>query len=260
MNVAQLWNEYLKVRNSQNLEEKLPVLLECAEQEEDVTLTRVARHDLGLMYYRGKEITQDRERGKTFMKSAADLGYAPAMNLYGQMLTHEGDWEAFDYITKALAAGEIVAAQNLHKFSKSTNPDVAECVNDHMEELVAEFKEKIEKDEYNSGHPQFVLALAALYELTEKQGISREDGKRYLQQAADKGHSTAKFVLKNPELQAAETAGQFKGPSKEEIEKAKANLEKAVAEAIAAKKTPLESVEEKKKKGGFLNGIFKKFT
>lgn len=233
MDVDQLWDKYLDVRDSQNTEEKLAVLMECAEQEEDVTLTRVARHDLGFMYYQGKGVAQDKERGKVMMKSAADLGYGPAMNLYGQMLTHEGDWEAFDYITKALMAGEIVAAKNLHKFSKSTNPDVVECVNDHMEDLVAECKEMIEKGKDENGKPQLALALAGLYGLAGKQGVSRENGKEYLKQAADKGNGQADFILRNPSLQSPETEEQFKGPSKEEMAKAKANLEKAIADAVA---------------------------
>jgi hypothetical protein len=127
--MADFWDKYQEATNATDPLTKLRGLTECITECDDNAIKRLAAYDLGIALYQGKDgLPQDKDKGKRLMQLSADLDYGPAMNLYGQMLTHEGDLESITYFCMALDAGEIMAAKNLHDLYKACSENGASQV------------------------------------------------------------------------------------------------------------------------------------
>lgn len=247
MNTDKLWDEYIEVKDQAPSPERLKVLLECSRQSEDVRLQSISLFDLGKIHYNGDEIIAcDKEKGKMLMKASADLGYGPAMNLYGQMLTHDGDIDAITYFRKSIESGEQVTipAENLHTlysaWQESGGEQLCEVIEEEIQILIDRCIKAIESDTDKNGVSALSLAVVGLYGLGRKQGINRSEGEKYLQKAIDCGNGEAKFLKQCPELLSPKTYDSFTGPSEDNLAKAKADLEDALAAAMSEKSNKAE--------------------
>lgn len=213
MDIEQLWEQYLNKDNVSEIEQ-LDILFECAKQDEDTALKRVALYELGDIHYMGKGVEVDKESGKILMQQSADLGYGPAMNLYGQMLTYDGDLTSIEYFGKALLEGEILPAKNLNEIyiacAKANNSYVCEIIDNEVKSVINICQEKIRNAEDEYGKPQLTLAIVGLYGIGKKFGIDQAAGQTYLQQAVDKKNVIASVIQKDPALSHAETVNEFK--------------------------------------------------
>ena len=212
--MADFWDKYQEATQATDTLTKLRGLTECITQSEDKSVKRLAAHDLGFALYQGKDgFPQDKEKGKKLMEMSADLGYGPAMNLYGQMLTHEGDLNAIAYFCMALNEGQIPAALNLRDlydgFSKNGSPELCDIIDSAVGEVVRLLKEDGDLDEDKNGS-------ASLYGLGGKCGVSVADGEAYLQKSVEKGNGIAQTMARNPELKSAATATSFNPYKKKE--------------------------------------------
>ena len=220
--MADFWDKYQEATNATDPLTKLKGLTECITECDDNAIKRLAAYDLGIALYQGKDgFPQDKDKGKRLMQLSADLDYGPAMNLYGQMLTHEGDMESITYFCMGLDAGEIMAAKNLHDLYKACSENGASQVCNAITAGVGEVAriQREDKPEDENGKSSLALALIGLYGLGGQCGISVEQGEEYLQQAAAKGNGTAGTMIRNPELKGPATALSF-NPFKEEKETA----------------------------------------
>ena len=217
--MADFWDKYQEASEATDTVAKLRGLTECITQTEDKVTRRIAAHDLGLALYQGKDgFPQDKEKGKKLMELSAELGHGPAMNLYGQMLTHEGDLNAIAYFCMALNEGQIAAAKNLNEmytaFKKSGSDQLCDVIESAVGEVVRLLKEDGDLDEDKNGSASLTMALIGLYGLGDKCGISVEQGEEYLQQSAAKGNGIADTIVRNPELKGPATVMSF-NPYKE---------------------------------------------
>lgn len=199
--MADLWDKYMQAKDSADVTAKLNVLAECLTQQEDKRLRMLAAMDLGEIYYLGKGVPVDKVRGKKWMKVSADLGCPEAMNLYGQMLTHEGDTESISYFCMALDEAQLAAAKNLNElliaFLKKGATNLSNAIEAGVAEVARINREKLnDKD----GHPYLVLAMIGLYGLGQKCGISVSQGEEYLRKAVELGHPIAETISRHPDL------------------------------------------------------------
>lgn len=100
----ELWTRYVNIKRNGTLDEKLAVILECVELEDDVVLCRDARYDLAQLFLQGEGVDQDREQAMELLKSSADMGNIKAMEQVGLLLIEEGILEEGNgYLQKAKA-------------------------------------------------------------------------------------------------------------------------------------------------------------
>lgn len=245
--MADFWDKYQEATQATDTLTKLRGLTECITQSEDKSVKRLAAHDLGFALYQGKDgFPQDKEKGKKLMEMSADLGYGPAMNLYGQMLTHEGDLNAIAYFCMALNEGQIPAAKNLNEmytaFSKNGSPELCDIIDSAVGEVVRLLKEDGDLDEDENGSASLTMALIGLYGLGGKCGVSVADGEAYLQKSVEKGNGIAQTMARNPELKSAATATSFNPYKKEEASAAPAASDKDTEKDFFDKEPVKETV------------------
>lgn len=199
--MADIWDRYMESTTTENTIEKIKILMECFKQDEDKIAQRVAAHDLGHIFYTGSGVPEDKERGKKLMKVSAELGHPEAMNLYGQMLTHDGNTECISYFCMALEKAQITAAKNLNtlliSFQKAGNTTLCNAVEAGVAEVA---RISLEDKADNLSEAYLTLALIGLYGLGVKCGISVEQGEAYLQKAAEAGHPYAEIIGQDPNL------------------------------------------------------------
>lgn len=61
MNIDELWDAYFEVESSPDPLKRLEVLLQCANQTEDIGLTRLAEYQIALALSKGEGIPQDQD-------------------------------------------------------------------------------------------------------------------------------------------------------------------------------------------------------
>lgn len=193
------WEKYTKASNSEDAMTKLELLCECFAQKEDKLTRRLAAHDLGYMFYVGRGVPVNKERGKRLMKVSADLGHPAAMNLYGQMLTHDGDPESITYFFKALDKAHFIAAKNLNRLLISSQEARNTKLCNRIEAGVAEVV-RLNLDKGEDREAYMTLALVGLYGLGQKCGISVAQGEEYLQKAIEAGHPYAERINRDSSL------------------------------------------------------------
>ena len=224
--MADFWDRYMEATNTENTIEKIKILMECFGQDEDKLTQRVAAHDLGHIFYTGSGVPEDKERGKKLMRVSAELGHPEAMNLYGQMLTHDGDTECISYFCMALEKAQFMAAKNLNKllisFQKAGNTTLCNAVEAGVAEVA---RISLEDKPNEQSEAYLTLALIGLYGLGKKCGISVEQGEEYLQKAIEAGHPYAELINEDPKLKHPEalpyqtTASAAPAAEKKEEEK-----------------------------------------
>lgn len=199
--MADYWDKYMEARDASDITTKLKLLTECFGQSEDALTRRVAAHDLGNIFYLGQGVPVDKARGKQLMKVSADLGHPEAMNLYGQILTHEGDTESISYFCMALDKAQILAAKNLNQlliaFQKAGNTQLCNAVEAGVGEVIR-INQEDKAD--NQSEANLTLALVGLYGLGVKHGISVEQGEEYMRKAIELGNPIAKIINDDPSL------------------------------------------------------------
>lgn len=199
--MADYWDRYMEASDASDTVTKLKILAECVAQSEDALTRRVAAHDLGNIYYLGKGVPVDKERGKKWMKLSADLGHPEAMNLYGQALTHDGDTDCITYFCMALNEAQVMAAKNLNELLTACRKGGNLNICNGIEAGVAEIaKGNLEKARANDSKACLVLALIGLYDLGRQCGISSLQGEDYLQKAVDLGNPIAQIISQDPNL------------------------------------------------------------
>lgn len=97
----ELWTKYVDMKRNGTSDEKLAIMLECAELEDDVVLCRDARYDLAQLFLKGEGVDKDREQAMELLRSSADMGNIKAMEQIGLLLIEEGSLEeGSDYLQK----------------------------------------------------------------------------------------------------------------------------------------------------------------
>ena len=199
--MADYWDRYMEASEAPDTVTKLKILAECVAQSEDELTRRVAAHDLGNIYYLGKGVPVDKERGKKWMKLSADLGHPEAMNLYGQALTHDGDTDCITYFCMALNEAQVMAAKNLNELltacRRGGNYNICNAIEAGVGEVA---RLNLDNARGNDSKACLVLALIGLYELGSKCGISTYQGEEYLRKSVDLGHPIAKIISQDPNL------------------------------------------------------------
>lgn len=199
--MADYLDKYIQAKDTADPLTKLKLLTECMGQTEHPRARMLAIMDIAEMYYLGKGVPVDKARGKKMMQLSADLGCPEAMNLYGQMLTHEGDTDSLTYFSMALNEAQLAAAKNLNQllvaFQKSGKTNLVNALEAAVAEVARLNQEKLNQQD---GKPYLVLAMIGLNGLGRRCGISVSQGEAYLQKAVDLGNPIAETISRNPNL------------------------------------------------------------
>lgn len=98
----ELCKRYVDIKRNGTLDEKIAIMLECIELEDEEMLCRDARYDLAQLFLTGEGIDKDREQAIELLMSSADMGSIRAMEQVGALLIEDGIVEEGNaYLQKA---------------------------------------------------------------------------------------------------------------------------------------------------------------
>lgn len=98
----ELCKRYVDIKRNGTLEEKIAIMMECMELEDEEMLCRDARYDLAQLFLTGEGVDKDREQAIELLMSSADMGSIRAMEQVGALLIEDGIVEEGNaYLQKA---------------------------------------------------------------------------------------------------------------------------------------------------------------
>lgn len=173
------------VTTAQADERSPEVLIKLAEQGD-----AQAQFDIGVKFYYGQGVSQDRQAAFAWFRKAAEQGHAAAqyalgrMYYYGQGVKQSGQ-DALQWFRKAAEKGSADAQFSLgvmYQFGKGVEKDVKQA-------------EKWYRSAAESGLAAAQYALGAMYRLGQGAVKDTEEGYRWLKKAADQQYKPAVQTL-----------------------------------------------------------------
>lgn len=171
VNLKQLYKEKYAEKSEEHY---FSNICKWSESEDAGVLT-----ELGILYCNGTGVEKDEEKGKAFIKKAANKGNKRALSIVSAEYLKEGNPEAEKYLNRSLQAGNAEAKALLGKLYTSGG-----AYADKEREGIRLLKEAAEKDK----NPEAMFALARFEENDAKK-------KDWWEKAAELGHREALYLL-----------------------------------------------------------------